>query len=242
MVRTILMIDDDYQLAQELKTHLPERETELIHAFRIQDAARTVSRKQLSTVILNLSLPGIISPFDFLRDLRLARPMPILALGGLTAAQRARAYRLGADLCMNKPVDSEELAEAVRALLLRYYRLNRLAQLQEVDMAIHHRELVLIPQWRKVTMRGMPVALSAKEFNILHFLASNPGIVFTKEQIYERIWKEDYPYGSRSVTDHISSIPQKLGLDTSDQDYIETVHGVGYRFVPYNVEFCSLLR
>lgn len=139
-------------------------------------------------------------------------------------------------------IDPSELAEAVWALLRRHYRLNHLSQFEEVDMAIHHKELTLIPQWRQVTMGGAPVALSAKEFNVLHFLARNPGIVFTNEQIYECVWREDYPYGSRSITDHISSIRQKLGLNALNRDYIETVHGVGYRFAPHSVEFCSLLR
>ena len=84
---------------------------------------------------------------------------------------------------------------------------------------------------RSVSIGGKPVELTAKEFDILHLLASYPGIVFSKAQIYERVWNEEYLYPSTSVSDLISSMRRKLGLNPKEGRYIQTVFGSGYRFV-----------
>lgn len=113
-------------------------------------------------------------------------------------------------------------------------RAGRLAQLEGPFPSapqIRHGELSIDPLRHTVTMREEPVSLTVKEFDILHFLASYPGIVFTKAQIYERVWREDFSIASTSVSDHISSLRQKLGLNARDGRYIQTVFGVGYRFV-----------
>ena len=110
----------------------------------------------------------------------------------------------------------------------------RLAQLEGPFPSapqIRHGELSIDLLRHTVTMRDEPVSLTVKEFDILHFLASYPGIVFTKSQIYERVWEEDFKFASTSVSDHISSLRQKLGLNARDGRYIQTVFGVGYRFV-----------
>ena len=79
-------------------------------------------------------------------------------------------------------------------------------------------------------MRNQPVYLTVKEFDILHLLASYPGIVFTKSQIYERVWQGDFKFATTSVSDQISSLRHKLGLNARDGRYIQTVFGLGYRF------------
>ena len=132
---------------------------------------------------------------------------------------------------MEKPVDAEEVLAIVNAALRRAERLARLEGPFPSAPQIRHGELSIDPLRHTVTMREEPVSLTVKEFDILHFLASYPGIVFTKAQIYERVWREDFSIASTSVSDHISSLRQKLGLNAKDGRYIQTVFGVGYRFV-----------
>ena len=81
-----------------------------------------------------------------------------------------------------------------------------------------------------VEMRKKPIQLTAKEFDVLLLLASKAGAILTKEEIYETVWKADCSYMSTNVSDHISTLRQKLSLDKKDQSYIQTVFGVGYRF------------
>lgn len=95
---------------------------------------------------------------------------------------------------------------------------------------IEHSELLIDPLRRKVKMRGRSVDLTRKEYEIPYLLASNPGTVISREQIYSQIWKEERYMAASVVTDHISSLRQKLRLPAKDTDYIQTVFGVGYRF------------
>lgn len=230
MGQKLLMIDDDYGLVDHVKKIFTPSEVEIVHAFNFLSGSRMLAQHRFSIIIMNLNLPGAISSFDFLEDLRITMPIPILTVGSTTSKERIRAYHLGADLFIQTPIDPLELAAAIRALLRRYYTLNREAELQEGGMAIHHKGLVLNQRRRTAVMAGRPIVLSRKEFDILYFLASNPGIVFSQDTIYERVWGEEFTFASRCVTDHISSIRQKLGQQSSDENYIETVYGVGYRF------------
>lgn len=230
MQRILLMIDDNFSRVQELRAVLNQENIEVLHAFGIQDASRLITKQDLSIVALQFTPLNAI--FQFLSDLRTARPMPIVLMDTTDGDERTRAYQIGADLCLDAPVQIAELTAGIYALLRRYYKLNRVAQLREVGMSIHHKELTLDPQCRRVTMRGETVELLPKEFDVLYFLIRHPGIVFSREQIYEHVWREEHPYGSRSVLDHISAIRKKLGLPARDKEYIETINHVGYRMAP----------
>lgn len=231
MEHTLLLIDDDFQRLMELKAVLPDR-IKILHAFTLRDASRLVAQHRLSTAVLKLWPGELDACFTFLSDIRAARPVPIILSNTSTTEDRTRAYHAGADLCIDAPVHIPELNAGIRAMLRRYLVLNGVAQLREVNMTIHHKELAIEPMQRVVTMRGVKVELLAKEFDILHFLARHLGIVFTRDQIYEHVWREEHPYGSRSVADHISAIRRKLGLSPKDKEYIETIRHVGYRCVP----------
>jgi len=141
-----------------------------------------------------------------------------------------RALNLGADACLKKPIDAEEVLAIINAALRRAERTALFQPPLQPAPRIERGELAIDPPRRLVTMRGQPVSLTAKEFDILYLLASYPGIVFSKSQIYERVWKDDFKFATTSVSDHISDLRQKLGLNAKDGRYIQTVYGVGYRF------------
>lgn len=231
MERTLLMMDDDFQRVLELKSVLSP-EIKLLHAYGFRDASRFAAKHVLSAAVLKFSAETADVCFAFLTDLRTVRPMPILMTHTITREERTRAYDLGADLCIDAPADIAEVAAGIRAMLRRYYTLNRIAQLREAGMVIRNKELAVDPQCRTVMMRGTPVELLAKEFDVLYFLVKNPGTVFSREQIYEHVWKEEHPYGSQSVADHICAIRRKLGLPAHDTEYIKTIRHAGYCFAP----------
>lgn len=229
MERTLLMMDDDFQRVLDLKSVLPAG-MNLLHAYGLGDASRLAAQHAISVVVLKLTAVDSTDCFEFLADLRAARPMPIIMTHTMNEEERTLAYDMGADLCIDAPAHTKELTAAIRAQLRRHYTLSRMAQLREVGMIIRYGELTVDPQHRTVTMRGRPVELLAKEFDVLYFLVRHPGSVFTKDQIYEHVWKEEHPYGSQSVADHICAIRRKLGLSAHDKEYIETVRHIGYRF------------
>lgn len=170
---------------------------------------------------------------SFLMDVSRQRlfPPPYIIVVGTFPCREDRIVMLntGADICIDKPVNAEEILAVVRAVFRRERRLARLHG-GKLLPRIEHKQLVIDPLCRTVTMNGGQVSLTAKEFDILYYLAFRAGTVLTQEEIFEAVWKEPYNKSSTGVPDHISSLRRKLGLHKRDKDYIETVFGVGYRF------------
>ena len=228
MERKILLIDDNFQRMMELEASLQPKII-IQHAFNIKDATKILSESWFSVVVINIAKEREAS-FAFLSLLRKARPMPIVVTGTTGDKERANTYRLGADQCVDTPVDVEEVREAINASLRRYYELNIAARLREPDMALSYKELWLDPQRWEVTMHGQPVHLLAKEFGVLYFLMCNPKIVFTKEQIYQHIYEDVESEVDNRVYGLVKNLRKKIEENPEEPHYIETIRGVGYRF------------
>lgn len=158
-------------------------------------------------------------------------PPPYIMVAGTFPHSKDRVAMLtiGADICIGKPINAEEVLSVVKSVQRRERRLARL-NCGKLLSCIKHKELTIDPLRRTVTMRGNQVALTAKEFDILYLLAYREGTVLSKKEIFETIWNETYSKTSTAVSDHIYSLRQKLGLDKKNQDYIQTVFAKGYRF------------
>lgn len=135
----------------------------------------------------------------------------------------------GADVCIELPVDVSEILAVLNSVLRREGR-SKCVCTGSLLPCIEHKELFIDPLRREVRMRGQKINLTPKEFDLLHLLANCPGVVFSREQIYSHIWKTQNNLGTSTVSDHISSLRQKLGLHPKDSDYIQTVFKVEYRF------------
>lgn len=156
-------------------------------------------------------------------------PYIILTSSFSDSTDRADMLDQGADACVEVPVDLSEIAAILNAVLRREGRL-KFVHPGSLLPCIEHKELFIDPLRRQVQMRGKAIELTSKEFDLLHLLANSPGTVFTREQIYSHIWKTQASLGTSTVTNHISSLRQKLGLHPKDGEYIQTIFGVGYRF------------
>lgn len=157
-------------------------------------------------------------------------PYVIVASAFFSSKERAAMLRQGADACAEKPINSEELLAIIKAVQRREHRSLRNYPGKYKLQTIEYEELILIPSYRSVTMRGIPVALTRKEYDVLYFLVKHIGDVMTKEEIYTAVWKDRYNPKMTHVSDQISSLRHKLGLSSKSTDYIQTVIGVGYRF------------
>ncbi len=156
-------------------------------------------------------------------------PYIILTSSFTGSTDRAELLDHGADACVEMPVDLCEILAILNAVLRREEKL-RYGDTTNLSPLIAYKDLLIDPSQHMVKMRGRIVTLTLKEFDILYLLATNPGIVFTKEQIYTHIWKETASVGAAIVFDHISSLRKKLRLPPRDTEYIQTVYKVGYRF------------
>lgn len=142
---------------------------------------------------------------------------------------------LGADACVGKPIKAEEILAVVNSVLRRERKIAR-RNVGRLDSCIEYKDLIIDPLRRTATMRRKPVELTAKEFDVLYLLACHAGSALNKKEIYEAVWGIEYSLTATSVAEYISSLRKKLGLSTKDNEYIQTVFGVGYRFADRNIE------
>jgi two-component system phosphate regulon response regulator PhoB len=184
-------------------------------------------REEPDLLVLDLMLPGM----DGLEICRQVRRhdryagIPILMLTARSGeADRVVGLELGADDYVTKPFSMRELVARIRALLRRHEAIPQRNSVQRGD-------LVIDPSAHAVRVAGKQVELSALEFRLLHHLASHPGLVFSRDQLLDRVWGNDRSVTPRSVDVYIRRVSEKIESEPQQPAYLQTVHGVGYRFV-----------
>ena len=142
-------------------------------------------------------------------------------------ADKVSGLRLGADDYLTKPFLMNEFVARVHSLVRRYTIFNNS---ENQNTVLKFKGLEIDDSLRTVYVNDEIVPLTAKEFDLLYFLASNQGKVFTKEQIYTHVWNEDYSFDDRNIMSFISKLRKKIRNTKLDFYYIQTIHGIGYRF------------
>jgi DNA-binding response OmpR family regulator len=227
-MKTILIIEDDKSIAELERDYLEIDGFSVDIAFTGQDGLnKALFNEKIDLVILDLMLPGA-DGFQICREIRTKKDIPILMVSARKEdIDKIRGLGLGADDYVVKPFSPSELVARVKAHLSRY---DRLIGKEIGNEEIMIRGLRIDQGSRKVFVNNIEVVLTAKEFDILTFLALHPNHVFSKEQLFEKIWGIDSLGDISTVTVHIRKIREKIETDSSDPQYIETVWGAGYRF------------
>ena len=224
----ILIVEDEKDIAELEKDYLELSGFEVEIVYDGTEGLEKALNEEFDLYILDLMLPGV-DGFEICKRIRDVKDTPIL----LVSAKRddidkIRGLGLGADDYMTKPFSPSELVARVKAHLARYDRLiGSQAQKNEV---IQIRGLKIDRTARRVWVNGEEKQFTTKEFDLLTFLAMNPNHVFTKEELFRNIWDMESVGDIATVTVHIKKIREKVELDTSKPQYIETIWGVGYRF------------
>lgn len=178
--------------------------------------------------ILDLMLPGV-DGFEICRKIRDEKNTPIIMVSAKKDdIDKIRGLGLGADDYMTKPFSPSELVARVKAHLARYDRL--IGSAAEKNKIIEIRGLKIDTTARRVWVNGEEKTFTTKEFDLLAFLAAHPNHVYTKDDLFREIWDMESVGDIATVTVHIKKIREKIELDTSNPQYIETIWGVGYRF------------
>lgn len=226
----ILIIEDETTIAQL------ERDYFELNGFTVElchtgDAGLQLALQgEYSLVIVDLQLPGM-DGFELCRRIREAKEVPILIVSAKKEEiDKIRAFKLGADDYVTKPFSPSELVARAKAHLTRYERLMGKQEPRPKNEEIHIRGIVIDKASRRVFVRNKEVMLPAREFDLLEFMASRPNRVFSKEDLFERIWGMDSNGDIATVTVHIRRVREKIEIDPSNPQYIETVWGAGYRF------------
>ncbi len=196
-------------------------------AMTLDDAIRSFAEKEFCMVIMDASVSEA-EGLQVLKVLQTVKPVPMLFLSSNTDyTDRLGAFEAGASAYLGKPYSLEECVAQIKALLRLYEDLK--FQRIKLGTLIHGENLIINPVKRTVVLKDKPVKLTRKEFDLLYLMASHPGQVFTREQLYCQIWNTDYPVSvDDSVKTHIKTLRKKL----SDIDCIQNVWGVGYCFNP----------
>lgn len=228
MSQSILIIEDEATIAELERDYLE------INGYKadIEINGERGLKKALSgtydLIILDLMLPKI-DGFELCRQIRQKKEIPILLLSAKKEEiDKIRGLGLGADDYMTKPFSPNELVARVKAHLSRYDRL--LGRKLDQQQVINLRGLTIDPITRRVTVRQQEIPLTIKEYDLLNTLASHPDRVFTKEELFEKIWGYDAMGDTSTVTVHVRKVREKIERDPTSPEYIETVWGVGYRF------------
>ncbi len=227
MSHRILVVDDEPHIVELVRYNLEQEGFEVQVAYDGYEALRIARTEHPDLIVLDLMLP-YVDGLEICRILRRERNIPILVLTAKDAEMdRVVGLELGADDYVTKPFSPRELVARVRAILRRAR-----PELQRPTPPLVAGDLVLDPNTREVTLRGRPVELTPKEFELLRLLMAHPNRVFSRDALLEHIWGYDYFGSSRTVDMHISRLRDKIEDDPASPTYIVTVRGVGYKFKP----------
>jgi DNA-binding response OmpR family regulator len=222
MSKTILVVDDKEQLRTLVKTYLTVEGFRVVTATDGREALFVARQEKPDLIILDLMMPQM-SGYEFLNAHRKERETPVIMLTAkVEEADRVLGLELGADDYVTKPFSLRELAARVRAVL------RRMDKEKTGSSRLQNGELTLDRESRTVTVAGVPVDLTPSEFGLLAALLSNPGRVFSRSELLERIQGDAYEGYERTIDVHIRNLRAKIEQEGAPRQ-IETVYGAGYR-------------
>ena len=227
-MKRILIIEDEESIAELEKDYLE------LSGFEVEienDGAEGLKKalgEEFDLFILDLMLPGV-DGFEICRKVREVKNTPIIMVSAKKEdIDKIRGLGLGADDYITKPFSPSEMVARVKAHLARYERL--IGSSMPDNEIIEIRGLKIDKTARRVWVNGEEKNFTTKEFDLLTFLAQNPNHVYTKEELFNKIWDMESIGDIATVTVHIKKIREKIEVNTAKPQYIETIWGVGYRF------------
>ncbi|WP_278916038.1 response regulator transcription factor [Ligilactobacillus agilis] len=229
-MKKILIIEDEEAIAmiEQDYLELSNFETEVVGDG--VSALQKLNDNSYDLILLDLMLPGGMSGYDVCKKIRGQVDIPIIMVTAKTESlDKVLGLELGADDYLTKPFDPAELVARVKANLNQYERLKGQTAQAEEKLVIGNGIVMELGSY-KVTKDGKELRFPNKEFELLRFLAQNPNYVYSKEQLFEKIWGYDYIGDPATVAVHINRIREKIEQDSNNPKLIETVWGVGYRF------------
>jgi DNA-binding response OmpR family regulator len=225
--RRILVVEDEEDIAEGVRARLASEGYQVRVVHDGPHALRAVAAERPDLVVLDLMLPGM-DGLEVCREIQRDSWVPVLMLTARDEeSDKVAGFAVGADDYLTKPFSLRELAARVRAIIRR---MERIHDLRPGDPLIRF-DLAIDAARRRVEREGEEVSLTPLEFEILLTLARSPGMVFSRDDLMDRVWGyRDYA-GGRVVDSHVARIRRKLGDEAGEPRYIRTVHGVGYAFL-----------
>lgn len=231
-MNSVLIIDDDKELCTLMKKCIEQENLSAMIAHGGIEGLHLIdenkSDSSLLLIILDVMMPDI-DGFQVLKKIRETSNIPVLMLTAKSGEDdKVSGLRLGADDYLTKPFSISELMARVNSLIRRYTTLNP-TFMNDIE-CIKLKGMTIDKANRIVLINDIPVVLTSTEFDLLTFLASNKGRIFTKKQIYTQVWEDEYAFDDSNIMSFISKLRKKIEPDPDHPFFILTVRGVGYRF------------
>lgn len=229
IIRSILVVDDDKEIAGLISIYLENEGYQVIKAHDGEEALMQLETKtgSIDLVILDVMMPKL-NGMDACRKIRETSSIPILMLSAKSEdMDKILGLMTGADDYMIKPFNPLELTTRVKSLLRRSLQYNQ-DHPQAIPDSLHLDGLEINRATHEVLANGLQISLTAREFDILYLLARQPGRIFSAEDIFQQVWKEKYFVSNNTVMVHISNLRDKLEKELGYK-LIQTVWGVGYK-------------
>ena len=221
----VLMVDDETEIVELMRDYLEQEGFAVVSAGDGQTAIVAACREKPDLIVLDIMLPKI-DGFEVCRQLRSQMTVPIILLSAKDQdVDKILGLGLGADDYITKPFSPGELMARIKAQLRRSTLLSK-----RTEKKLRFGDLSIDIDGYKVTLYGREVEMATREFELLRFLAIHPNQVFTRAQLFEKVWGFDYVSDDSTVTVHIRRLREKLEHDPRNPRYLKTVWGVGYKF------------
>lgn len=230
-MKKILIVEDDSSIAELERDYLEVAGFEVSICSDGVEGLRAIQNQEFDLIILDIMLPGL-DGLEILKTMKEDKDIPVLLVSAKKEEiDKIKGLSLGADDYITKPFSPGELVARVKAHIETYERLKeRFSNGIKKRPSIVIRGLKIEKDSRRVFINDQEVNLAQKEFDLLLFLAENPNRVFGREELFEKIWGLESLGDSATVTVHIARIREKIEIDPSKPQYIQTVWGAGYRF------------
>ena len=222
---TILVADDEKEIRELLKLYLENEKYNVIEASDGQQALDILKTENIDLVVLDIMMP-LVDGYSVLRELRKTNNIPVVILSAKDAdAEKILGLNLGADDYIAKPFNPLEAIARINSNIRRFYSLG--AGEETKNKILKVKNLELNQESCTLTKDGVPIELTPVEYRIMELFMEHPGKVYTKQQIYEYGWEEEYIIADNNIMVCISKLRSKLG--EGETEYIKTIRGLGYR-------------
>jgi len=225
----ILVCDDEKEIVEAIEIYLQQEGYHVLKAYNGKQALEILGSEEVHLIILDLMMPELDGIHATL-EIRKESSIPIIILSAKSQdSDKILGLNIGADDYVTKPFNPLELVARVKSQLRRYTTLGTMPQEDETSHIYRTGALMVDDERKEVIVDGQKVRLTRIEYNILLFLIQNKGKVYSVDEIYEKIWKEDAFAADNTVTVHIRHIREKIEIDPKTPRYLKVVWGTGYK-------------
>jgi DNA-binding response OmpR family regulator len=222
----ILVVDDDKEIVKAIEIYLERKNYQIYKAYDGNEAIKQIKENDIHLIILDIMMPkkdGI----ETLKEIREKKNIPIILLSAKSEdIDKIHGLNIGADDYITKPFNPEELIARVNALIRRY---TNFGEIEEKKGIIKNGGLIIDDDLKQVSIDGKNIKLTPTEYNILKFLTENKGKVFSIEEIYENVWRDEYYASDNVIAVHIRHIREKVEINPKEPRYLKVIWGVGYK-------------